>query len=148
LYCMPEKNERVKLYFPSEYEGDAFVMTAVRSGGNDSDLPDPGVKCFRTNFGKEIRFDDKEIVLTVYEYKDNKVTETKKAWLSLNQDKGIEIHSVDTPIQIVAEKDLYLNSTKGNIKLSAANELQIVCKESHIVLNKKIEQASKQGQLN
>ncbi|HBF36429.1 MAG TPA: hypothetical protein DDW50_03825 [Firmicutes bacterium] len=135
LYCMPEKDDYVQLYFPTENPGDAFVLTAVRQGKqNDSRLSDPNVKYFRTKFGKEIMFSDKEIVITVYQYENNKATDTKKVWIRLNQDDAIEIHS-ENQIKVVAQNDLYLNSTNGNITLEAAKNIVMSCQKSSITMN-------------
>lgn len=136
-YCMPELDDYVWLYFPTKKEEDAFVTTAVRHREKDENgiqkprenkgdkISEPKIKYFRTNFGKEIMFSEKEIVITG---KDNEIL------VRLNEEKGIEIFS-QQEVRITAKKDLSINSEEGKVIISAKDEIDLACKSSSITMN-------------
>ena len=56
-YCMPEKEDVVRLYFPDNEEDSAYVINSLHypySTSNESLRSDPSVKSFSTKYGKEI----------------------------------------------------------------------------------------------
>ncbi len=122
-YCMPELNDSVKLYFPSEREELGIVMDSMRrrSKGGDK-IGNPDIKYFRTRFGKEAMFSEKEIVVTG---KDEKI------FIKLNEDNGIEMYS-EKEVKIVAGNNLEMMAKK--IKLNAASELDLICRSSSIMM--------------
>lgn len=124
-YCMPELEDRVKLYFPTNKEEEGVVTDSVRRRTKGGDfIKDPDVKIFRTKFGKQILFNDKEIIISA---KDGEIL------IKLIEDKGIEIYS-KKDIKIVADKGISMES-KQTIQISANTGIGIKCKNSLIEMN-------------
>jgi len=120
-YCMPELDDRVKLYFPTNNEEEGVVVNSIRrrvKGGDKIDNPD--IKYFRTKFEKEKMYSEKELVLSA---KDDKVL------IRLNEDNGVEIYSSNT-IKIKNDKDL--NIEADTVEMEAADSINIHCKDSSI----------------
>lgn len=54
-YCMPENGDAVRLYFPSNQESDAYVISSVNLESSDTEKrSDPSVKSLSTKYGKEL----------------------------------------------------------------------------------------------
>jgi hypothetical protein len=124
-YCMPELEDHVKLYFPTNKEEEGVVTDSVRRRTKGGDfIKDPDVKIFRTKFGKQILFNEKEIIISA---KDGEVL------IKLIEDKGIEIYS-KKDIKIVADKGISMES-KQTIQISANTGIGIKCKNSLIEMN-------------
>lgn len=120
-YCMPELDDYVKLYFPTDREEEAVVMNSIRKrtiGGDKIDKPD--VKYFRTKYKKEQMFDEKELVMSA---------DDGKVLIRLNEDNGVEVYS-DTDIKIHADTDMVI--TAKNIEMKAADGIDMVCNASGI----------------
>jgi hypothetical protein len=130
FYTMPEKDDHVLLYLPDELEKNAVISTAIRKEIKGSDkLSDPNIKYFRTKFGKEIAFKEKEIVITGKDEQD---------LIRINEDNGIEI---------VSASDVKVSS-KQKIKLNAKKELKLSCNGSTIKLDGKIDLQGNQVTIN
>jgi uncharacterized protein YueI len=126
-YCMPELEDQVRLYFPTHKEEEGVVANSVRQNLEESQtnkVGNPDIKYFRTKSGKELMFSPEEIVLTG---KDGEV------FLRINEQKGIEIFSVK-PVKITSQAEISMESQK-KILLSAADEINISCKESNIQMD-------------
>jgi hypothetical protein len=124
-YCMPELGDSVKLYFPSNREAEGIVMNSIRKGTNGGDkIHQPDIKYFRTIFGKELMFSEKELVITA---KDGEVL------IRLNEDEGIEVFSTKQ-VKIYAKEDITIDSGKKMI-ITAGEEIDINCKESNIKMD-------------
>lgn len=120
-YCMPELDDYVKLYFPTDREKEAVVMNSIRKstkGGDKIDKPD--VKYFRTKHKKEQMFSEKELVMSA---------EDGKVLIKLNEDNGVELYS-DSEIKIKADDDIVISAE--NIDMKAADRIDIVCNSSSI----------------
>lgn len=123
-YCMPELEDSVKVYFPTNEEKDAIVLSTIRRKTKGGDkIKNPDEKFFRTKEKKEKKFTKKELVFSA---KDDKVL------IRLNEDNGIEISS-DSEINIKSNEDLTING--DNIEMKAANNIEIVCKTSTIKMD-------------
>lgn len=124
-YCMPEVGDKVNLYFPTHDERDGVVIHSYRekAQGNDK-INTPGTKYFRTKSGKELMFNDKEILITS---KDGQIL------IRLNEDSGIEIQS-NQKVKITAGGDLTIHSD-STVKVAAELGLDLACKKSSITLN-------------
>lgn len=140
FYCMPEIGDSVEVYFPTENETDGVIMQSIRRGTGQSanqkaDKPD--VKYFRTPFGKEIKFDQNELVITVQKYDttQKKLTTTNVAVLTLNDNDGITL-TTQQKITIKAENDLTIDSKSGNVTIAAGNnsQLSMKCGDSSITM--------------
>ncbi|GIO84690.1 hypothetical protein J25TS5_16220 [Paenibacillus faecis] len=126
-YCMPEKGDHVRIYFPGNKEEDGFATSSMRTqaGERGSDkLGNPNIKYFRTPSGKELMFSPEEIVITG---KDGEI------FIRLSEKDGIEISS-SLPIQLNTPQDLVMNADQS-IVFSAKEEIRMSCKESQILLN-------------
>ncbi|OPZ90136.1 MAG: hypothetical protein BWY74_02444 [Firmicutes bacterium ADurb.Bin419] len=123
-YCMPETDDRVKLYFPTNKEEEGVVINSIRRKTNGGDkIQNPDEKYFRTKYGKEEMFREKELVLSA---KDNGVL------IRLNEESGIEIYS-DNTIKLKDDNDLDMEA--DNIEIKAADEINIECNDSRINMN-------------
>ncbi len=124
-YCMPELDDYVKLYFPNNKEEEGVVINSIRKRTKGGDfIKDPEVKFFRTKYGKEIMFNEKEIMITG---KDEEVL------IRLVGEEGIEIYS-KKDIKIKADKDISIESGK-TIQISAGSKINLECKASQIEMN-------------
>jgi hypothetical protein len=111
-YCMPEIDDYVNIYFPTDDEKDGMVTHSVRMRTNGGDMiADPAVKIFMTKYRKAIIFEKNEIIITG---NDNEML------IRLIDESGIEIRS-NKDIRVNADRDLILN---------AGNTVQITAKEA------------------
>jgi len=123
-YCMPELDDNVILYFPSNKEYEAFVISSLRKKDKSGDkIDNPEVKYLRTKGNKEVMISKDEMVLTG---KDEKVV------IRLNDTSGIQINS-DSTINIEAEGGL--NISAANIEITSRKELYMKCNESCIKMD-------------
>lgn len=141
LYWMPELNDTVFLYFPTNNEQDAYVFGSVRRGAKIEDknnkwqkalkIGDPNVRYFRTG-GKEIMFSPEEIRITV----EGKGSDNKdfKYYVTLHDERGIEIYSTKD-VNVFAKRDINLNSEAGAIAIQAGGKINLACQESSIIMN-------------
>lgn len=124
-YCMPEIDDYVKLYFPTNREEEGVIVNSIRRRTKGGDfITDPDIKFFRTKFGKELMFSKDEIMITG---KDDEII------IRLIEDEGIEIYS-SKDIKIKADKGLFIESGK-NINISAGSKINVTCKDSQIEMN-------------
>lgn len=124
-YCMPELDDHVKLYFPTNKEEEGVITNSIRRRTQGGDfITDPDVKYFRTKYGKELMFSKDEIMITG---KDGEVL------IRLIEGEGIEIYS-SKDIKIKADKGLFIESGK-NISISAGSNINMECKDSQIEMN-------------
>ncbi|MFW6030011.1 MAG: hypothetical protein ACOCRO_07120 [Halanaerobiales bacterium] len=120
FYTMPEEGDHVLLYVPDEHEKNAVISTALRKEIKGSDkVGDPKIKYFRTKYGKEIAFKEKEIVIT---------GQDEQVLIKINEEEGIEL---------LSKHDIAVNSKK-KIKLDAKKAIELSCKGSKIKLDGKI----------
>ncbi|MCL2152241.1 MAG: phage late control D family protein [Oscillospiraceae bacterium] len=125
-YVMPEVGDTVFLVFPTEDEKDAHASSSMRQSGTGK-TGDPLVKFLRTPFGKEIKLEEKEILITA---KDD------ATYIRLHEDKGIEIHT-EKPIEIFSNETLHIESTgdmridaKSNLTIEVTNNMEIIAGDS------------------
>jgi hypothetical protein len=120
FYTMPEKKDHVLLYLPDEHEKNAVISTSIRKEIKGSDkVSDPNIKYFRTKFGKEIAFKEKEIVIT---------GKDKQDLIRINEENGIEI---------ISDNDVKVTSGQ-KIKMNAKKSIELKCKGSKLKMNGKI----------
>jgi hypothetical protein len=127
-YCMPEKEDFVRIYFPSKKEEEGVAISSVRKDSSDSKhnkLSDPDVKYFRTKAGKELMFSPSEIVITG---KDDEI------FLRLNDQDGITIYS-KKKVNIVAKQDLTVESEEAKVIIKAKEGINISCDSSVITMD-------------
>ncbi|WP_432665085.1 phage tail protein [Wukongibacter baidiensis] len=101
-YFMPEKNDRVKLYFPDDKEENAFVESSVNLQSKDqSRRQNPEIKSLATKYGKEIRFQKGSV----------EIISNGGLLIRLSDNGGIEINS-NKEVQIKSDGNIELNSSK------------------------------------
>jgi hypothetical protein len=131
-YWMPEKNDYVKVQFPSATEGDGVACASIRRSNNSNDkTSDATVKYFRTANGKEIMFGEKEIVISA---------EDDKVLVRINQENGVEIYS-EQPVSIQG-KEITIKGKEGvtiesekELTISGSSKVDIKCKGSEIQMD-------------
>lgn len=125
-YCMPEIGDDVRLYFPTNDEKDAYVISAVHievsttttySVSSSDDTPprtEPSHKSFKNSTGKEIRFTPSKLVINSpgnarIELDDKEgITITSAGSIRFKADRMIEMHSTESTITMDASKGLAL----------------------------------------
>jgi len=122
-YVMPEVGDTVFLIFPSEDEKDAHASSSMRQSGTGK-TGDPLVKFLRTPYGKEVKLEEKEVLIT------GKDDET---YIKINEDSGIEIYTLK-PVKIFSDETMEITSTgdmsietKANLKITAKDSIDMVC---------------------
>ena len=119
FYCMPQLGDSVKVYFKTSDERDAVVTGSVRRGqAVSSKMSDPSVKYFGTNYGKELKMGNDDIMLTAKE--NSMYMQLKEDEIDLVSEKGIKIESDDITLEgkninIKSGEGLYLVSQNGSI---------------------------------
>jgi len=104
-YCMPEKGDQIRIYFPDSCERNAFVLSAVHLEEQRGWKLEPEKKFIRT-------VDDKEISL---EPECIRITNHKGMSVELDDRKGILIKS---------DKNIYIRSA-GGISLDGGEDVGI-----------------------
>lgn len=92
-YCMPETGDEVRLYFPDEIAGHAYVLNGIHME-DSPERKDPDCKYIRTKRNQEIRFSPNQI----------KITNNRGMSIVLDDEKGIKIKS---------DKDIILDAGKA-----------------------------------
>jgi len=130
-YVMPEPDDIVQLLFPAEDEKYAYATSSIRQGDTDK-TADYMVKYWRTSYGKEIKMEEKEILIT------GKDGET---FVRINEDSGIEINT-KKDVKINCEGKMDINSDKdmtitsgANLTITATNSLKTICSSSSTVMD-------------
>lgn len=107
-YCMPEENDRVRLYFPDEKEENGYIISSVHENiGQANEYQEnartnPDNKSICTRFGKQIE-----------------LTPTK---ISITNNQGMQIVLDDTAgIQMISDKDIVMES-QGAINIISASD--------------------------
>ncbi|HHY72330.1 MAG TPA: wall-associated protein, partial [Bacillus bacterium] len=97
FYWIPELGDTVQLYFPSDKEEEAVVISSVRKeGAGNPKTSDPSIKYWGTNHGKHMKMGTNDVMFTAKE---------GSIFLTLDTEAGIEIHSQHN-VLFQAEKDL------------------------------------------
>lgn len=112
-YCMPEIRDKIRLYFPTEKEQDAYVISAYHEG-NGGLRTNPQCKFWRNREGKEIQLAPGRILLT-----NNNGT-----YIELSDSNGVEIVS-GGPVVLSAGGALRISSASSGIELSAPNKVKL-----------------------
>lgn len=112
-YCMPEIEDKIRIYFPTEQENDAYVASAYHEG--DGGLrTNPACKFWRNKGGKEIQLSPDKILLT-----NNNGT-----YVEFSDAEGIKMVSEGT-VAIEANGGVYLSSRNASIELDAKEKVAI-----------------------
>lgn len=123
-YCMPEKGDYVRLYFPTEREKDAYTISSVhlevstpaerKATGQYISRTDPNEKTFSNPAGKEIVFTESSIL----------INNPAVGSILLDDNKGIIIDS-DKSIQFKAMDYVEIHSTTDSIGMNALTDITL-----------------------
>lgn len=134
FYCMPAVGDTVRVFFPSDKEGDAFAASSV----NVSPLDNPVHKKWRSPAGKEILFTEEGLFITCKE---------QKIFINMEDESGITIHS-DKDINVNSMTNMMLYAKEG-ITLHAESKILISTGESYIdITDKLIQMGAEQIMIN
>ncbi|MEC1180052.1 hypothetical protein P9B03_16240 [Metasolibacillus meyeri] len=139
-YAMPEVNDFVHVYFPTQQEEEGVASHSIRKNRETSGtnkLDDPTTKYYRTAFGKEIKMSPNEIVITA---QDGSV------FIRLNEASGIELYSKGA-IQLTSQADISVNAGK-KIFVSAEEEISLTCQGSSITMDGNVQIFGKEVKAN
>ncbi|MEC1180065.1 hypothetical protein P9B03_16305 [Metasolibacillus meyeri] len=139
-YAMPEVNDFVHIYFPTQREETGVASNSIRKNRETSatnKLDDPATKYYRTAFGKEIKMSPDEIVITA---QDGSV------FIRLNEASGIELYSKGA-IQFISQADISINASK-KISVTAEESISFKCKESNIKMDGSVQMFGKEVKAN
>lgn len=136
-YCMPEIGDDVRVYFPSEKEDDAYVISSVHIGEGQAARTNPDIKTIMNRFNKQILWDDKSIVITnnngtKFELNDQDgiIMETDKS-IKLEAKEDISITSLTKGIEMVASENIIISEPQATITMSDGT-INIDAGEVHI----------------
>lgn len=112
-YAMPEKDDKVRLYFPSREEKDAYVINAVHLKTGSGDRDDVDSKFIMNKHLKQIEFHKKYI----------RISNNKGMFIKIDDDKGISMFS-DKDITIESVKDIKLEG-KGSVEVTSPKSVSV-----------------------
>lgn len=112
-YCMPEKGDQVRLYFPSNKDSEAYASSSYHEEGADLRTK-PECKFWRNKEGKEIRLNPDGIL----------ITNNDGTYIELSDEEGIEIASTGS-ISIRAGQVLSVTSEDSSIELTAPKRIRL-----------------------
>lgn len=124
-YVMPEKNDKLQIIFPTEDEKEAYATAAIRLEDTDK-TSDPRTKYLRTPDGKEIKLDEKEILITA---KD------ETTFIRINEDNGIDIITPN-PVTVTSNSTISMTSD-DDFSITTKKNLTITAGESILMSSKK-----------
>ncbi|WP_051290009.1 DUF6531 domain-containing protein [Paenibacillus massiliensis] len=137
LHTMPQVGSRIKLYFPGQDEDEAMLINSVRtplSAGEEAadkanqKMADSTVKSFTTSYGKDFVLGQQDISFTAKE---------GSLFLSIHEDKGIELHS-EQDIIWMAPEEIDFSGFK-QFQAIADEEIIVVGKGGSIIINDNVE---------
>lgn len=126
-YCMPEKGDKVRLYFPSEFEEEGYVISAINLGnagdseaGKGQPRSDPARKAISNIHGKQVTFTPGAVILT----------NNKGMTVALDDEKGVTIAS-NKKVTISAEDSIVLKSDM-RMDIQATKKIKLAGGDSSI----------------
>lgn len=112
-YCMPEKGDSVRLYFPNDREDEAYVNSSVNEKPSDSSArSNPDEKSMKNKQGKEVQFKPDRLVFT----------NNQGMSIAIIDDEGIFIES-DKSITIKAKETIGIISDEQGIQMAAPEKI-------------------------
>ena len=124
-YAMPEPNDEIRLYFPTEKESQAYVISSTHLEVTETASPsgvvgprtNPDYKSIKNKYDKEVLFTPTTLIMT----------NNKGMQITLDDEEGISIIS-DKKIVIHSDESVTTVSTQADINMIAQN--QVVIKQS------------------
>ena len=135
-YCMPEKGDSVRLYFPGVKEEEAYVNSSVNKESSDTQArSNPDFKSIKNKQGKEVLFMPDKLVLT----------NNDGSSVEINDDDGITLLS-DKDIIIKAKKNVSISSEEEEVGIKADSKIILEQGETMIELADDVKMSG--GQVN
>lgn len=125
---MPEKGDKVRLYFPSEHEEEGYVISAINYGNTSGDAQEnaprsnPDRKSISNKQGKQIELTPTSIMMT----NNNGMS------ICMDDEKGIEI-KCNKNVNLNAEGSLIVKSDTG-LDIQATDYIKLVQGSSKLIL--------------
>lgn len=116
-YCMPKKGDRVRIFFPTDDEGEGYAIANIlgeSSPAQGSAMENPDAKDITTPDGKSVRFVEGGIQLAVGEDKGT-ITLTNDGKAQIWTDEEIIIGAVEA-VQF---------ATEGTMEVTAGTQIEI-----------------------
>lgn len=110
-YCMPEIGDEVRVVFPDNQEGHAYVASSVHVGAAGCRM-NPDEKSWKNKQNKEIRFTPDSITMT----------NNNGLMLQLSDKEGIKIYS-NKDIILKSDKDVRIRSQNAGVYMTAESEM-------------------------
>ena len=121
-YCMPEAGESVRVYFPTDDEKEAYVVTAIKS--HEPDAGNPNVRNIETAQGNQVQFTEEGVVIAAGEGKGS-ILIKKSGEIVLDALLDIRISAVEN-LNIAAMNELTIKSQDSiRIASSAGGDVEI-----------------------
>lgn len=117
-YCMPEKEEEIRLYCPTADETEAYIISAIKKDaqGEDSSAPedtrDPIEKCLSNVQGQQVNFTPEGVSLFCAD---------GAAFVNFTKEGEIIISAQDD-IELTSEHDVVMRAEKG-VSVMAGKEM-------------------------
>lgn len=121
-YCMPERGDRIRLYFPDEKEKNAYVISSVPSERENRFRTNPDEKSIRTIYDKEIRFTPDKIIIT--NHNGIKIILDDKRGVEIISNRDIDIKAGGA-IQVEGGDGIEILSDSGIILRQGRNILMV-----------------------
>ena len=129
-YCMPEKGEEVRVFFPVANEEKAFVTNVIHQGTKQNYQR----RFFATSNGQQMIFDPMGMEFRTQHGKEEK--NGAVLTLRLDENRGVGVFS-EKDIQLASSGNLDLHS-ENMLVLNAAKEIQLKCKAGSLKINDKV----------
>ncbi len=118
-YCMPEKGDRVRVYFPTNQESDAYAVSAVsghqpKPGDTEDPMGNPAVKYLKTKADQVIQFAEEGIIIN---------SGSGQATVFLGNSGALSVYG-STDVNVTAQNTLSLVS-KGQLLIGAKDTVSI-----------------------
>lgn len=121
-YCMPEMGDRVRVYFPSEDETQAYVISAVHLDTTSQLRTNPDNKIIMNKYMKQIEFTPSTL----------KISNGIGMSILIDDEEGIKIES-DKNIKLVAAQSFEMLSLTDKVEIAA--ESQVNLKQNNTSIN-------------
>lgn len=123
-YCMPEVGDEVRVYFPSEEETDAYVISAVHKDTSSQLRNNPDNKILVNRYMKQIEFTPTTL----------KMSNGNGMSILIDDDEGILIES-DKSIRFIASERFEMLSLTDKVEIAADRQVSLKQNNTSINLN-------------
>jgi len=136
-YCMPEAGESVRVYFPTDDEKEAYVVTSIEAHapeqGNPSDpMGNPGVRNLQTAQGNQVQFTEEGVLISAGNGQGS-ILLKKSGEVALDAVKDVTL-SAGKAINIVASNEVIMKS-QSSIRIANGTGADIEMKKGQVQLH-------------